>query len=206
MEARLKIIVEQFVDYLLPELTPYETSLYLYLLRNSHVRNGVNQVRAGKRTIATGYGRGSRGEKTNYSHVSKILKKLEAKGCIKVRDINKDGTLYVVTLPKDVPLVAEKLANLSPTSTEVDYFNEPEKRREIFERDKLICQYCGEKVTPENATIDHFIPQSKGGKHTRENLRTCCFICNSIKAGKAYEEAAPLLLKNILERRLRSHK
>jgi len=84
MEEDVKIIVEQFVDYLLPELTPYETSLYLYLLRNSFVKKGSVEVRVGKRTIAAGYGKESRGEKTNYAHVSKILKGLEQKGCIKL--------------------------------------------------------------------------------------------------------------------------
>ncbi|MCK4245097.1 MAG: HNH endonuclease [Candidatus Omnitrophica bacterium] len=131
---------------------------------------------------------------------------LEEKGCIKVGDANRDGTLYIVSLPKDILLVAEKIASLLPQDTEEDYFNDPEKRREIFERDKWICQYCGEKVSPENATLDHFIPQSKGGKHTKENIRTCCLICNGIKSGKTYEEAAPFLLKSIQERKTRSHK
>jgi len=202
----IKIIIEQFVDYLLPELTPYETSLYLYLLCNSFVKSGSAEVRVGKRTIAVGYGKGSRGEKTNYAHVSKLLKGLEQKGCIKVGDTNRDGTLYIVTLPKDIPLVAEKIANLLPQDTEENYFTDPNKRREIFERDKWICQYCGEKVTQENATLDHFIPQSKGGKHTKENLRTCCLICNGIKSGKTYEEASQFLLKSIQERKARFHK
>ncbi|MGH7236937.1 MAG: HNH endonuclease [Candidatus Saccharimonadales bacterium] len=61
--------------------------------------------------------------------------------------------------------------------------------------------YCGEKVTAENATLDHLVPQYKGGKHTKENLKTSCLMCNSIKSGKTYEEAAPLLLKSIQERR-----
>lgn len=206
MEEDTKSIIEQFVDYLLPELTPYETSLYLYLLRNSFVKNGAGKIRVGKRTIAAGYGKGSRGEITNYAHVSKILRMLEEKGCIKVGDTNRDGTLYVVSLPKDIPLVAEKIASSSVQNTEEDYFNDPEKRQEIFERDKWICQYCGKKVTLENATLDHFIPQSKNGKNTKENLRTCCLICNGIKSGKTYEEAAPFLLKSVQERKVRSHK
>jgi len=37
----IKIIIEQFVDYLSPELTPYEASFYLYLLRNSFIKNGT---------------------------------------------------------------------------------------------------------------------------------------------------------------------
>lgn len=205
MKKDVRTIIEQFVDYLAPELTPYETSVYLYLLRKSFVESGVAEIRVGKRTIAAGYGKGARGEKTNYAHVSKILGKLEEKGCIKVGDTNREGTSYYVNLPEDIPLVAEKIASLSASPAEEDYFTDPGKKREIFERDKWVCQYCGEKVTPENATLDHFVPQSKGGTHSKDNLKTCCLICNAIKAGKTYEEAAPFLLKSIQERKARSH-
>ena len=58
-----------------------------------------------------------------------------------------------------------------------------------------------EKVTVEDATLDHFVPQSKDGKHTKENLKTCCFVCNSIKSGKTYEDAAPFLLNSIREKK-----
>ena len=205
LEENIKIIIEQFVDYLSPELTPYEASFYLYLLRNSFIKNGTVEVRIGKRTIAAGHGKSSRGEETAYAHVSEILKKLEEKGCIKIGDTNREGTLYIINLPKDIPLVAEKLAALLPQDMEVDYFSDPGKRHEIFLRDKWICQYCGEKVTPENSTLDHFIPQAKGGKHNKENLKTSCLTCNSIKSGKTYEEAAPFLLRSIQERKARSH-
>jgi hypothetical protein len=206
MEESIESIVQQFVDYLLPALTPYEASLYLYLFRNSYLRNGTAEVRQGKRTIAVGYGKGSRGDITNYAHVSKLLQELEQKGCIRVGNTDRFGTLYIVILPKDVPLVAEKLASKMPAKAEEDYFTNQDKRRELFERDKWICQYCGEKVSQQNATLDHFIPQSKGGDDSKENLRTCCLLCNSIKSGKTYEEAAPFLLKSIQERRARSVK
>jgi 5-methylcytosine-specific restriction endonuclease McrA len=206
VEKDIKTIIEQFVDYLLPELTPYETSVYLYLLGKSFIKSGTAEVRVGKRTIAAGYGKGSRGEKTNYAHISKILRRLEEKGCIKVGDTNREGTLYHVNLPQDIPLVVDKIANHSPSYIEEDYFSDPSKKGEIFERDKWICQYCGEKVTPENATLDHFIPQSKGGRHNKDNLKTCCLICNGIKAGKTYEETAPFLLERIRERKARSHR
>ena len=205
MDASIKIVIEQFVDYLSPELTPYEASVYLYLLRNSFIKNGTVDVRIGKRTIAARHGKSSRGEKTAYAHASEILKRLEEKGCIKIGDTNREGTLYIINLPKDIPVVAEKITSLYIQDAEEDYFSDPEKRHEIFERDKWVCQYCGEKVTQENATIDHFIPQSKGGKHNKENLKLSCFICNSIKSGKAYEEAAPFLLKSLLERKAKSH-
>ena len=206
MSKDVKAIIEEFVDYLLPDLTPYETSVYLYLLRNSFIKNASPEVRVGKRTIATGYGKGARGATTSYEHISEVLKRLEEKGCIKAGDTNRDGTLYIVSLPSDIPLVAEKIASLSIQDTEEDYFKDPEKRRLIFERDKWTCQYCGDKVSEENVTLDHFIPQSKEGKPSKDNLKTCCLICNSIKSGKTYEEAAPFLLKSIQERKARSNK
>jgi hypothetical protein len=206
MEENIKNVIEEFVDYLLPELTPYEASIYLYLLRNSFIKNNNLEVRVGKRTIAAGFGKGSRGAKTNYEHVSQILKNLEGKECIKVGNTNRDGTSYIINLPKNVPLVEEKIAILLPGDMEEDYFTDQENRIKIFERDKMLCQYCGEKVTQKTATIDHYTPQSNGGKHNKENLKTCCLVCNSIKSGKTFEEAAPFLLKNIQQRKVRSHK
>lgn len=200
---KLKTIIEQLVDLLMPELTPYETSLYIFFIRSSFL-NDETTVRIGKRTIVEKYGKGARGDKTNYEHVSKILKGLEEKGCIKIGDTNRDGTLYTVVLPDKIPLVAEKLAIVLDAEEE-DYFTNPEKRKELFERDKWTCHYCGEKVTEENATLDHLIPQYRGGKHTKENLKTSCLVCNSIKSGKTYEEAALFLLKSIQERKARSH-
>ncbi len=195
-------IIEQFVDHLMPELTPYEAAMYIFLLRNSHLKN-LEEIRIGKRTIAEKWGTGARGKKTNYAHVTDLVKGLEKKGCLIIGDVNREGTLYKVLLPKDIPLVKEKLSAI-PQVGEEDYFTDPERRQELFERDKWVCCYCGDKVTEKNATLDHLNPQSKGGKHNKDNLKTCCFVCNAIKSGKTYEEAAPLLLKSIKERKQKS--
>ena len=196
-------IIIEFVDYLLPDLTPPEVSLYLILLRNSYILSGENQVRIGKRTLADTYGRGSQGVKTNYNNVTRLLDQLAQKECIRIGNTNREGTLYHVELPKNIPLVAEKLAVLEDSGLEADYFTDPDKRKIIFDRDNWTCQYCGERVNDSNATIDHYVPQSKGGNHNRQNLRTCCLLCNSIKSGKSFEEAAPLILKNLQERKQR---
>jgi hypothetical protein len=202
-EKEIKSIITNFVDFLLPELTPYETSLYLYLLRNSLLQNNSQKIRIGKRTMAQGYGKGSRGAKTNYAHMTKIISGLEEKGCISIGDTTKEGTEYTINLPDNIPVVKEKIVTKQPETREEDFFTEPQKRKIIFERDNWICQYCGEKVTKDNATLDHYIPQSKGGKNTKENLRTCCLLCNGIKSGKTFEEAAPYILRSIQERRER---
>lgn len=198
-EEKLKPVVEQFVDLLMPALTPYEAGLYVFFLRSSYFKSNLADIRIGKRTLADNLG-SSRGEKTNYAHVTKLIGGLKSKGCIKVGDTNRDGTLYTVLLPKDIPLVKEKLA-IKADPVDEDYFTNPAKRKEIFERDNHTCFYCGDKVTDKNATLDHLTPQHKGGKHLKDNLKTSCLTCNSIKSGKTYEEAAPLLLKSIQERR-----
>jgi len=57
-------------------------------------------------------------------------------------------------------------------------------KRNIYLRDNHKCQYCGIKVTNENATLDHVIPQSKGGRGNWQNLTTSCGSCNSRKGDK----------------------
>jgi 5-methylcytosine-specific restriction endonuclease McrA len=55
-------------------------------------------------------------------------------------------------------------------------------RRSILLRDRLNCQYCGERHTSADLTYDHVIPRSRGGKTTWENIVTACFRCNTEKA------------------------
>lgn len=205
MEENLNKIIIEFVDYLLPELTPYQTTMYLLLLRKSLLENDSREIRIGKRTLANYFGKGTRGEKTNYEHISKQLKGLEQNGCIEIGDTTREGTIYKIKLPNEITLVAEKIALVKEPIVIEDYFTDPVKRKLIFERDNWTCFYCGEKVKLENTTLDHLHPQHLGGTHSKENLKTCCLTCNSIKSGKTYEEAAPYILKSIQERRIKKN-
>ena len=204
MTEDTKNIICDFVDHVMPNLSPYESSLYVLLLRLSFVGNNPFQVRVGKKRVAGQLGKSSRVAATiSFAQVTEVFKGLEEKGCIAIGDTTREGTLYTVLAPREIPFVKEKMA--VPAPADDDYFTEPEKRRSLFERDKWTCQYCGEIVSGDNATLDHYKPQSKGGSHSKENLRTCCLVCNSIKSGKSFEEAAPLILKSMQERRQRKN-
>jgi 5-methylcytosine-specific restriction endonuclease McrA len=48
----------------------------------------------------------------------------------------------------------------------------------IFERDNFTCRHCGSR---RNLSVDHIIPESKGGELTMENCQTLCKKCNSKK-------------------------
>lgn len=62
----------------------------------------------------------------------------------------------------------------------------------LWAREGGKCAYCG-RITllsgcpsnPQRATLDHFIPKSKGGPSTWSNLLLACFACNQAKGDKA---------------------
>ncbi|MBI4559443.1 MAG: HNH endonuclease [Candidatus Hydrogenedentes bacterium] len=68
-------------------------------------------------------------------------------------------------------------------------------RHSIFERDRNTCQYCGKRFPRTQLTVDHIIPQSRGGGHTWDNLVLACLSCNVGKADRTPDEAGMPLLK-----------
>lgn len=62
----------------------------------------------------------------------------------------------------------------------------------ILRRDDHRCQYCG---ADRNLTIDHVLPQSRGGGDTWDNLVACCYDCNNSKDNRTPEEWGVPLLK-----------
>jgi len=71
-------------------------------------------------------------------------------------------------------------------------------RKNIFERDKYTCQYCGTRPPSKRAalkwmedkalTFDHVIPRSQGGRTTWDNIVTCCHTCNAKKSNRTPRE------------------
>jgi hypothetical protein len=66
----------------------------------------------------------------------------------------------------------------------------------IWHRDGGIDQYTGKPLRREDATIDHVLPQSKGGGDTWENLVTTHRDINSEKGNKLNNEAGLTLIRS----------
>jgi 5-methylcytosine-specific restriction endonuclease McrA len=88
------------------------------------------------------------------------------------------------------------------------YVNVPQRNiqptpRNVKDRDAYTCIYCGavpgeqqgnKMLTKADFTIDHLIPQSKGGTDTWGNLACACWRCNNRKANRAPHDAGMKLL------------
>lgn len=66
------------------------------------------------------------------------------------------------------------------------------KKSEIFDRDKWMCWICGGSIDsnltypdPFYVSLDHMVPLSQGGEHTRANARTAHLRCN-IQRGRKF--------------------
>ena len=69
----------------------------------------------------------------------------------------------------------------------------PYSKRNVFVRDGYKCMYCGTTVN-NKLTIDHVIPQSKGGKTSFDNCVSSCRSCNLKKGRRTPREAKMFLI------------
>lgn len=62
-------------------------------------------------------------------------------------------------------------------------------RVNILARDRWKCAYCKCKLTMADATYDHVLPRSQGGKTEWTNICAACEACNRKKANRTPEQA-----------------
>lgn len=135
---------------------------------------------------------------------------LVAKGSAKIIDPTDFSQLDFMSWA-DVSKAREKLGDVMIRSTRLSivppevivlnkYEGQGEKsvvftRRNLFKRDKYTCMYCGVQPGPEELTMDHILPKSRGGASSWENCALACVECNKRKANRTPEEAGMKLRK-----------
>lgn len=67
-------------------------------------------------------------------------------------------------------------------------YTEKYSREDIFRLDNFVCYLCREHVSPEERTIDHIVPLSKGGGDGMTNVALTHWSCNYKKRANTISE------------------
>lgn len=106
------------------------------------------------------------------------------KHCILDKD---EKWICKICSPPEIPILVTITEEVEEEETDVLWmerkFWRMELKRDIWRRDRG-CVFCCKRLPFRLATIDHLIPQSKGGENTLDNLVVACVDCNSEKQDK----------------------
>jgi 5-methylcytosine-specific restriction endonuclease McrA len=118
----------------------------------------------------------------------------------KVRPVNWDEWITLPIRPQDNAVRTVRGPIRVPTViVAVNYAKVPKKRpklcaRAIRERDGNRCQYTGRALRPDEGSLDHVVPRSRGGKNAWENLVWAGKDVNARKGNRLPHEAGLKLL------------
>jgi 5-methylcytosine-specific restriction endonuclease McrA len=176
-------IWKQFEDLLIPglRLSMSERGLYSHLLRHSRLEGKV-RLRFSIGWLARGVGVGVAAARGG-------VRRLAAKGALRLAEKSKRGHTIEVRLPAEVRgLRARKTARRGakrlrgPANLEeANFLGNRALRAAIHAREDGYCFYCLRRVTSATRCIDHIIPQARRGWNGYRNLVSSCSECNSLK-------------------------
>jgi 5-methylcytosine-specific restriction endonuclease McrA len=110
-------------------------------------------------------------------------------GKVEVVEAYEDRCIRSVTLELRMPSVIRFLRGMRAFRKAVRFC-----RENVLARDGSRCQYCGRKVSRDEATYDHVVPRARGGITSWDNVVIACFRCNQKKGGRTPAEAGMKLL------------
>jgi 5-methylcytosine-specific restriction endonuclease McrA len=125
---------------------------------------------------------------------------LEIEGENHIRPVNWDEWITLPIREQDNAVQTVRGPIRVPTViVAVNYAKVPKKRpklsaRNIRERDGNRCQYTGAFLRPDEGSLDHVVPRSRGGRDTWENLVWSAKTVNQRKADRLPHEAGLKLL------------
>jgi 5-methylcytosine-specific restriction endonuclease McrA len=125
---------------------------------------------------------------------------LEIEGENHIRPVTWDEWITLPIRPQDNAVLTVRGAVRVPTViVAVNYAKVPKNRpklcaKNIRERDGNRCQYTGKLLKPDEGSLDHVLPRSRGGKDSWENLVWSSKDVNARKGNRLPHEAGLKLL------------
>lgn len=175
--------IQDIIDFAEPQMDVYEFAIYMYLVRHTRLSGKTEDVfgfKSIRKTMVIGVG--EKGTPMSEGTCYGRLKSLEQKGFIKTLDSVFSGQRIKVFYPSEIPgLIKEDISQ--PTIIdieELDFFETPENREKILERDERKCFYCFKNLSTDGYVIEHVISRPQGNNSYR-NLVASCRTCNNKK-------------------------
>jgi DNA-binding transcriptional ArsR family regulator len=166
-------IEEQWIPALRP--WPVERLIYFYLVRQTRL--------AGRRSLLISATQLARAVAFAPVTVRVALRRLRAKGAVRVIERGRQGQRIAVRLPGEIPGCAPRARDTRELDIETaDFAGHQRLRAAIYRREKNRCFYCGSKLHYGNRTLDHVVSRAEGGGNGYRNVVACCVECNSSKA------------------------
>lgn len=125
---------------------------------------------------------------------------LDIEGDEHIRPVKWDEWITLPVRPQDSSVQTVRGAIRVPTViVAVNFAKVPKKRprlcaKSIRERDGNRCQYTGRPLRPDEGSLDHVLPRSRGGADSWENLVWAAKDVNQRKADRLPHEAGLKLL------------
>ena len=174
--------IKDFHDYMAPTMDMYEQAIYLYIIRHSRLvgkKEVVIGFKSERKTFAFGIGKAGTppSERICYEKVNS----LQSKEYIKLLGSERTGTRVRPYLPSEIPgLLENETEGQSLDIEEMDFFEVPENRELILERENYTCFYCRASLNRDNYIMEHVVSRPEGDNSYR-NIVASCRTCNNKK-------------------------
>ncbi len=187
---------KQLEDLAVPRLhlSVFDRAVYSHLLRHSRLE-GRLQLRFSILWLARGAGLSGWAAR-------KAVRRLVAKGALRLAERSRAGHVVAVRLPEEIRSVragkiaaraTERLPGVGRLVSEgnlekVDFLESRALRQAIHAREGGFCFYCLGRLRPTVRCIDHVVAQVRGGRNGYRNLVSSCAECNSQKREQRAED------------------
>ena len=181
-----------------------DRTVYSYLLRHSRLE--------GRRRIEFSLRALTRGTCVSLGAVRPAVRRLITRGVLILVERSKAGHVVEVRTPEEIAtradknhfaknakrdrgfcatkggrhadriVCATKKGIRSSDLEELNFLNDPARRRAIHARERGRCFYCLGDVTVQTRSLDHVVPRVELVDNTYRNLVSCCKECNSHKS------------------------
>lgn len=171
-----------YQDFAAPRLDVYEQAIYLYIARHTvlvEASEAVIGFKSARKKMA--FGIGQAGTAPSETVIYSKLRGLASKGFIEILASERTGTRVRLFTPFEIGGIVGPHIEISTVSLEdADFFEIPENRKLILERDGARCFYCLKAVDDNSYVIEHVISRPAGSNSYR-NLVVSCRTCNNRK-------------------------